>query len=315
MFTQDPRLTHKTLSRHKAYAYSQNTQEHKAYLQHSQTTNLIMKHRNFLLRVYNTRHASRLTTNETTEISYKYNMRQSSMAVNAINANNAGVCLFERGDFENANHEFANALRTIKEAIASEDHQPNNNDRRCSQDELNIQTEPSSVPAAVPTSNPGDGATHDVVFIYQHAWRIANQEHNIRHSRLTCQALSGIIVCNLALVHHLRAVRWCTTCRQEDVQEYVNLLHKTAKLYSCAQAIHRIAPFMDASRALGTWNNMAHIHTLIGDNWNATKCWEQLLALIVYLSDSPNKDCDTKGPFLGNVMHLILKAPTTPAAA
>jgi hypothetical protein len=245
-------------------------------------------------------------------------MRQSSMAVNAITANNEGVCLFERGDFDNANHAFANALRTIKEAISiSEDHQPNHNDRLCSQDEINIQTEPSSIPAAVRTPKPDHGTTHDVVFIYQHAWRIANQEHIIRHSRLTCQALSGIIVCNfLALVHHLRAIRWCTT-RQKDDQEYVNLLYryKTAKLYSCAQAIHRIAPFMDASRTLGTWNNLAHIHTLIGDNCNATKCWEQLLALIVFLSDSPNKDCETEGLFVGNVIHLILKAPTTPAAA
>jgi hypothetical protein len=239
-----------------------------------------------------------------------------SMAVHAMYANNEGVRLFERGDFVNANHAFANAFRAIKEAIARDCLQPNiHYDALCSQEEFKIQAEPSCIPADAAAPKPADDIAHNV-FIYQHAWRITNEEH-IWHSRLTCQALSGVIVYNLALVHHLQA----NQCTQE-YEGYADLLHKASRLYSCSQAIHMNLPFLDFPRALGTWNNLAHIQTLIGDNCKATKCWEQLLALIVYLSDSPSNDDDmskdddeTKGLFIGNVMHLILKAPSLPAAA
>jgi hypothetical protein len=233
-----------------------------------------------------------------------------STAVHAIYANNEGVRLFERGDFVHANHAFASAFKAIKEAIAREECQPSNihNDTLCKQEEFKIQAEPSFIPPADAAGpKPADDIAHNV-FIYQHAWRITNEEH-IRHTRLTCHALSGIIVYNLALVYHLRANR----CSRE-YEGYALLLHKAEKLYSCSQAIHMNLPFLDFPRAMGTWNNLAHVQTLIGNNCKATKCWEQLLALIVYLSDSPSIN-ETKGLFIGNVMHLILKAPSMPAAA
>jgi hypothetical protein len=78
---------------------------------------------------------------------------------------------------------------------------------------------------------------------------------------------------------------------------------------------------LDVLRALGIWNNLAHVNSLLGDDNQTNACWNQLLTLMVYIttdSYSEYKDSDSEEAakhFIGNVSHLILKNSTTPPAA
>jgi hypothetical protein len=212
----------------------------------------------------------------------------------AVNLNNQGVSLLSKGNFDAACNSFKNALDAIKSVVTvvsttNVDHQQ--------EVELNVGFEWST-----------NAPLHfsDVMsFVYRRAMIIVSSSG---YSERGYPEESTAIIYNLALSFHLSALeRNCSS-----------LMNKALKFYQIAEAIRNCSivskKLEEGDRLVDAviLNNMGQICMECFDFGNAQRCFSQLSAKLVALSQRrslEHNDCE------GFMLNLLLKEPSLAAAA
>ena len=136
-----------------------------------------------------------------------------------------------------------------------------------------------------------------------------------------CDLVSYAILYNLALAHHLLAIQVLSSSesRQGQVQ-IVDLLHKAMTLYEHS---HHILMNHQSNEAdfqlihpMAIANNLGHAYEMLGDRNNTRLCFDHLLSTILYAVDcGEGQDINALDGFFKNVMPLVMKSTSSPAAA
>ena len=125
-----------------------------------------------------------------------------------------------------------------------------------------------------------------------------------------CELLSYVILYNLALSYHLRAM-------DEEEDHLRNAyLDKALTLYEHAHHILS-SQEIDVSllHTMAIASNLGHIHHVIGDEQRAELCFQHLLSTILYVVDcGEGAKIKSLDGFFRNVMPLICTSSSAPAA-
>jgi tetratricopeptide (TPR) repeat protein len=121
--------------------------------------------------------------------------------------------------------------------------------------------------------------------------------------------VSLLMVFNLALAHHLNGIQ---------VSDY-DQLEKALRLYECVYRIsHEEEVDLSVLHAMALTNNLGHIHLILEDTQKSQKCFEQLLATLIYyveVSDGQNeREIESMKGFFSNATGLSMIKSTAPAA-
>lgn len=126
-----------------------------------------------------------------------------------------------------------------------------------------------------------------------------------------CELLSYVILYNLALSYHLRAM-----C-DEDNHIRNAYIEKALTLYEHAHHIltNKVLQ-VSLLHPMAIASNLGHIHSLLGDEPRAQLCFRHLLSTIVYVVNSGRSGERMEVPegFFRNVMPLMGTSPSAPAA-
>lgn len=96
--------------------------------------------------------------------------------------------------------------------------------------------------------------------------------------------MSASIMFNSALSHHLAAT-------SGQVEDAVKTMDQAVKLYELTHALQlQEGVELSIEHTMATICNLGHIHQLRGDSDKATKCFQHLFAIIVYLQSQDNLD-------------------------
>lgn len=125
-----------------------------------------------------------------------------------------------------------------------------------------------------------------------------------------CEKLACIILYNLALAHHLRAME------EQNATSRLSRLRKALSLYEHAHQI-LLNQEIDVSllHSMAIACNLSHIHHITGNEPASQICLQHLLSAILYVVD-----CGEGGKvkpldgFFRNVMPLIASVSSAPAA-
>jgi tetratricopeptide (TPR) repeat protein len=118
------------------------------------------------------------------------------------------------------------------------------------------------------------------------------------------------IIYNFALVHHLCSFQ--NGIRKECRR---NLRAASMALYDVVLIMqHECNLELSALYSLASLNNLANVHTLLGDEFKAGECLKALLAHLMLLADSLG-NISFLSEFFSSVAHLIISDPKTAAAA
>lgn len=160
-----------------------------------------------------------------------------------------------------------------------------------------------------PSTDKNDDDEEMDEFVYQDPIRIPKEA--IRNSYQFNTAMSIMLIFNLALAHQLYAFEDETFSRHM-------MLEKSAKLYECAYSLLLQQNFeSNLLFVLATVNNLGQVHRSLDQSGeSATKCFEHLLSILMFLVDS---DQGEKTPyfegFLRSTSHLVLQKDCYAAAA
>jgi hypothetical protein len=126
-----------------------------------------------------------------------------------------------------------------------------------------------------------------------------------------CELVSYAILYNLALVHHLKAVKESSSGRAQTL-----LLTRAMSLYEHAHHI-LINQDVDVSlmHTMAIASNLGHVHHMLGDEQKARLCFQHLLSTIIYIVDCGDAvRIDAFDGFFTNVMPLLSAASSAAAA-
>jgi hypothetical protein len=146
--------------------------------------------------------------------------------------------------------------------------------------------------------------------------------------------MSISIMFNFALSHHLAAATTVELVTVEQALDTSKLLDQSVALYELTHTLQQqVGIELSIEHTMATICNLGHIHHTRGDTDKATKCFQHLLAIIVFLQcqyrhiqdDLPVRredDATTMGVLLNadniffqSVSHLILRDSDMAAAA
>jgi hypothetical protein len=116
------------------------------------------------------------------------------------------------------------------------------------------------------------------------------------------------MVFNLALAHHLDGIQ-SSDCDHLD---------KALRLYECVYRIsHEEGVDLSVLHAMALTNNLGHVHLVLKDTLKSQKCFEQLLATLIYfveVSDGNTKEIENLTGFFSNATGLSMTKMSAPAA-
>jgi hypothetical protein len=219
------------------------------------------------------------------------------MLQSAIELNNTGVGLIRSGDYTRAIVPLLNALKIAKQccSITIEDAQDDccaQHRRTASLDMCIAHTQSECL------LSPEDENEH-----YMHREAIcippsflldssSQQKHYVPAVLLT-----AVVLFNLALLHQLSA---------QDGENHQAKLTKAAQLYTLVNELH--VPNRVANNvwfAMATVNNLGLVHAQLQDATNANRCFEGLLAMLMFSTEGAQKRRDDFDGFLRNVSRFI----------
>jgi hypothetical protein len=125
-----------------------------------------------------------------------------------------------------------------------------------------------------------------------------------------CEKLACVIVYNLALAHHLRAME------EQNETSRQSLIRKALALYEHARQF-LVGQDMDVSvlHSMAIACNLGHIHHMTGNDPASQMYFQHLLSAILYVVDcGEGEKVKSLHGFLLNVMPLISSVSTAPAA-
>jgi hypothetical protein len=122
--------------------------------------------------------------------------------------------------------------------------------------------------------------------------------------------LSYVVLYNLALAHHLRAMQ------ELDPRSLLFRLQKALTLYEHAHQVlmnHEIEVTLMHTMAITS--NLGHIQHVLGNESKASMCFQHLLSTILYVVDcGEGQKLQSLDGFFRNVMNLVAKETLAPAA-
>jgi hypothetical protein len=224
--------------------------------------------------------------------------------------NNSAVFQMEKETYDEAITTLTRALKRVKMVISGDamlaetpDEEDNTTvDERPSNtstldfDFLSYSGKPSFLPTRVGT-------------IFQDAIYVANPFP--QPLLQTYEQLSYVVLYNLALAHHLRAMEEdCKRLRNARLQQAL-CLYEHAHQILLNQEIE-----VSALHNMAIASNLGHIHRFLGDESRAQLCFQHLLSTLLYIVDCGAGDkLKSLDGFFCNVMPLIVgMASSAPAA-
>jgi hypothetical protein len=122
--------------------------------------------------------------------------------------------------------------------------------------------------------------------------------------------LSYVILYNLALAHHLRAMQ------ELDPRSLLFRLQKALTLYEHAhQVLINQEIEVTLTHTMAITSNLGHIQHVLGNESKASMCFQQLLSTILYVVDcGEGQKLQSLDGFFCNVMNLVTKETLAPAA-
>ena len=144
----------------------------------------------------------------------------------------------------------------------------------------------------------------------------------------SCEEFSYAAVYNLALTHHLMAIKTSGIPKRTSRK----LLDVALSLYENAYNLLMNSPDMDVSvlHSLAIWSNLGHVLDALGEDEKSELCYQNLLSTIVYVVDNERERAGVAGNlnsmekpetqipidgFFSNVMNLLLKNESVAPAA
>jgi tetratricopeptide (TPR) repeat protein len=219
-------------------------------------------------------------------------------------ANNQAASLLEHGHFEEAIVSFSKSLKVYHQFV--HDSNPKTT-RKPNLDQYMI---PSQFQQAYSQSSSSlDQQQEASIFIYQRAIFIPLST-KLLSSESNTLLLSVVIPFNLALCHHLSAMKSCSTSK----------LRKAAQLYELAYNLASDLGMENLVFSIATINNLGNISYLFGKTETATRLFSGLLSVLMYLVVRGNEEHDNSlgasdlEGFFRNTSHLILQDQTAAAA-
>mmetsp|Transcript_8730 Transcript_8730/g.15897 ORF Transcript_8730/g.15897 Transcript_8730/m.15897 type:complete len:229 (+) Transcript_8730:148-834(+) len=220
----------------------------------------------------------------------------------AIELNNNGVQLLKAGDLNAAIYTVAKGLDMMKTIMEN----PQNVETHSSTDEddENMLNEDDLKLAFMETSCDNHGMCHQ-----QPSYVFCSPiEIPADATGLLPLKVSLLMVFNLALAHHLNGIK-TSDCDQ---------LEKALRLYECVYRIsHEENVDLSVLHAMALTNNLGHIHLILQDTQKSQKCFEQLLATLIYfveVSENNSDEIENLKGFFSNATGLSMTKCTAPAA-
>ena len=265
-------------------------------------------------------HNEHMTNMDNTDISIAH----------AIFHNNKAAKLLQQGDCRDAISSLVTALSSIKRALQRLP--PNKEELQCHEIDGSIET--SRLPcheAAMEASR----ATSTSSYVFDCATMISRiNVHDLSGCLMACNAISGIILWNLAISHHFFAFQSISIGSSRIYDECY--LQKAKRFYETSYQIHVNAgghPMIDWTRAMPILNNLALVNHAFGDIDQTHKCQQTLVSMIFFYNDNRRQaqqasaatfSKDEQNSFVqeddmigivGNVSNLILSHAVTAQAA
>jgi tetratricopeptide (TPR) repeat protein len=222
----------------------------------------------------------------------------------AIADNNEGVRLLREGDLASAILKIARGLEMMK-AILEEPadiridvHSEEVSDELLSVEDLNL--------AFMETSF-GDAAAASC-YQQQSSYVFCSPIEIPIETSLLPLKISLLMVFNLALAHHLNGIQ-TSNCDH---------LEKALRLYECVYRISQEEEVgLSVLHAMALTNNLGHVHLVLRDTFKSQKCFEQLLATLIYfveVSDGDSNEIKSLMGFFSNATGFSMKKSSAPAA-
>ncbi|KAG7361768.1 hypothetical protein IV203_036869 [Nitzschia inconspicua] len=223
----------------------------------------------------------------------------------AIECNNEGVRLLRSGDLGGAIIRLAKGLDIIKNLL--EGYSPMEMEILGPEGEsVDIDTSADMDLSFLETSNEDSVTT--ACYQQQPSYVFCSPIEISTETALRHLKISLLMVFNLALAHHLNGIQ--TSDRDQ--------LEKALRLYECAYCIsHEEEVDLSVLHAMALTNNLGHIHLVLHDTQKSQKCFEQLLATLIYfveVSDGDNKEIENLKGFFSNATGLSMIKASAPAA-
>lgn len=237
----------------------------------------------------------------------------------AIGHNNNGVRLLRTGDLPGAILEVAKGLDMMKSimenpATVEMDTQQHNDNVDHDDSDSMVQTEEEGLSLAFLETSCCEGSSDGAMDYQQHqpSYVFCSPiEISAEFSSLPTLKLSLLMVFNLALAHHLHGIH---------SSDYVQL-EKALRLYECVYRIsHEEEVHLSVLHAMALTNNMGHVHLNLHDTHKSQKCFEQLLATLIYFvevsgdGDNSKKEMESLQGFFSNATGLSMPKGSAPAA-
>jgi tetratricopeptide (TPR) repeat protein len=225
-----------------------------------------------------------------------------SNMINTISYSNAGASCIEAGDYSIAIVNLSEALKYSKASMG------------------NGQGEQQSLPFKIDLDmfmtqgksdkDPKDGNESSSDFlVYSSPIRIP--ESLFQQEGFDSEVLfSAIAIFNLALAHHLSGL--------ENKASSTTMLQKALKLYECGVQIqegHRSAACPCTLFFLSALNNVGDIHRRLGAASTSERCFQQLLSILMYLTECEEASAPQFELFFKSTFFLICPIQWNGAAA
>jgi tetratricopeptide (TPR) repeat protein len=240
-------------------------------------------------------------------------MNQSNDA-RATTLNNEGISFINSRQYDEAISSITRGLALVRQVLAEQDDNDSYFEDEC--DPVSpacfFLEVASNKPKEMKISNCTESIREQTPFAFQNPLYINTQ---VPARRVVCLQyfveLSFILIYNLALAHHMSALRDTTPLAERKFM-------KALSLYEFAYSIQMTEEIqLSVLQTMAIFNNMGQIHSSLNNVEKSEICFQHLLSTIMFVNDmgAGERDAvDQMDDFLGNVMALILKDSSAAAA-
>jgi hypothetical protein len=271
----------------------------------------------------------------------------------ACHGNNEAVRFLELGDFGRAKGILANALRVVVHAMKHMNPLPETGQEHIPAGRGScVQSEPSSqllLNRSATSTFDGHPCSNyqgflepplDEKYMYTHAWRMTGVDNDCAITAETVNEVSMILVFNLALTFHVKALSLIagnTIVHSQVAEGAVSTILRSTATLQKANSLYEKAycllvngnknSCVNTTRAMAILNNLALTYRGLNSRTEAEKCWRLLLSVLVHVNNAALPRMNTSDHdeslsafgFLGNVIYLLLgnkdNASSSPAPA
>ena len=228
------------------------------------------------------------------------------MLQNAIELNNTGVGLITSGDYTRAIVSLSNALKIMKQcySMAIEDVQDDCLAQHRRVASLDMYIAHTSFECSLSPEDENEHYMHREAICIPPSFLLDSSQQK---QDVPALLLTAVILFNLALLHQLSA---------QDGENRQAKLMKAAQLYTLVNELQFGNRFENnVWFAMATVNNLGLVHAQLQDATNANRCFESLLAMLMFSTEGAQKRRKDFDGFLRNLSSFISASSSIGAPA